>query len=163
MNYTTIGIIILLALYCYLLVELRKAVKNKIIIYLENKCVEKIKHKFDSIEVRPGYSFNNQRCHVNSLWYNKREGGKIAICYTLEDGSSPIAHFINCDNGGYFIDNTLGELSHYCDYYLIEIVKEEDYHIRRLTELLGIIKHPAFILSDCMFYRVLIKLTNYRL
>jgi len=65
-------------------------------------------------------------CHMNAVHdaINNKDT-TIAMCVYIEDGF-PIIHFINIHEGKY-IDNTLGNWSSRSDYYLVKIIKEDEF------------------------------------
>lgn len=81
----------------------------------------------EQITVVPGECRYNFMCHMNAIHEAKKSKEKrIAMCFHIKNGS-PIIHFINVNEYGVFVDNTLGHLSSEYTYYLIKYVKEDEF------------------------------------
>ena len=93
----------------------KKFIKNMII-----ATMPKINVKSDKCR----YNF---RCQMNAVHeaLNKNQD-KIAMCFYL-DGDYPIIHFINVNDKGEYVDNTLGRWSETFDYYLIRLIDKDSF------------------------------------
>lgn len=80
---------------------------------------------YDKISVKAGECRYNFRCQYNAVHEAKRVGDSKIAMTIYTDGSYPIIHFINFQNGE-FIDNTLGEWSQRLDYYFVKWIEDED-------------------------------------
>lgn len=79
------------------------------------------------IKVQSGVCRYNYKCQMNAVHDALNEGhDKLAMCFYL-DGTWPIIHFVNVDNEGNYIDNTLGRWSETYDYYLIRLIEKESF------------------------------------
>jgi len=79
------------------------------------------------IEVKSGLCRYNYRCQLNAVHdaLNNNQD-EIAMCFYFHNGY-PIIHFINIDDKGNYVDNTLGQWSQTFDYYLIKRIKRESF------------------------------------
>lgn len=98
---------------------------------LDNKAKKEIINHLiatkDEIEVNPGRCRYNFRCQYNSVHEAISEKhNKIALCMYI-DGDYPIVHFINVDNNGVFIDNTLGHWVQNYKFFLIKYIENHDF------------------------------------
>lgn len=80
--------------------------------------------KIDVISGSCRYNFKCQMNSVHEALNNSQD--KIAMCFYIDDGE-PIIHFININEDGTYIDNTLGRWSEIFDYYLIKTIDKEDF------------------------------------
>lgn len=79
------------------------------------------------IEVNSGICRFNFRCQMNAVHDAiTNQENKIAMCIYFE-GENPIVHFINIDNNGNYVDNTLGAWSVKYDYYLVRHIEKESF------------------------------------
>lgn len=79
------------------------------------------------INVKPGIGRYNFMCHLNSVHDAlNNDYNKIVMCIYIDE-NYPIIHFINVDNDGNYIDNTLGRWSEKFDYYFVKLIKKEDF------------------------------------
>lgn len=79
------------------------------------------------IKVKSGVCRYNFRCQLNSVHDALNdEQDKIAMCFYFDE-SYPIIHFLNIDNEGNYIDNTLGRWSETFDYYLIRTIEKDSF------------------------------------
>ena len=86
-----------------------------------------LKTDHQKIEVISGECRYNYRCQMNAVHEAiNRKDSEIAMCMYIE-GNHPIIHFINVDEDGKFIDNTLGNWSSIYDYYLIRKIEKKDF------------------------------------
>ena len=92
----------------------------------QKKFVNHIISTCEKIDVISGTCRFNYMCHMNAVHdaINNKDT-TIAMCVYIEDGF-PIIHFINIHEGKY-IDNTLGNWSSRSDYYLVKIIKEDEF------------------------------------
>jgi hypothetical protein len=79
------------------------------------------------IKVKAGVCRYNFRCQLNSVHDALNdEQDKIAMCFYFDE-SYPIIHFLNVDNEGNYIDNTLGRWTETFDYYLIRTIEKDSF------------------------------------
>jgi DUF1680 family protein len=79
------------------------------------------------IKVEAGVCRYNFRCQYNSVHDALNdEQDKIAMCFYLDE-DYPIIHFLNIDNEGNYIDNTLGRWAETVEYYLIRTIDKESF------------------------------------
>lgn len=79
------------------------------------------------INVKSGKCRYNFRCQMNAVHevLNKNQD-KIAMCFYFDD-EHPIIHFINVNDKGEYVDNTLGRWSETFDYYLIRLIDKDSF------------------------------------
>ena len=79
------------------------------------------------ITVKSGMCRYNYRCQMNSVHeaLNNNQN-KIAMCFYFDE-NHPIIHFLNIDDEGNYIDNTLGRWSETYNYYLIRTIENESF------------------------------------
>ena len=79
------------------------------------------------ITVTSGVCRWNYHCQMNTVHDALNDGhSKIAMCFYLEE-MRPIIHFLNFDDEGKFVDNTLGRWSERYDYYLVRFIEKESF------------------------------------
>lgn len=83
---------------------------------------------YQLIEVRPGACRYNYRCQMNAV-HDAIENGddKLAMVFYINN-DYPILHFINVNNDGVFLDNTLGNWSTQYDYFFIRYIDKNSYY-----------------------------------
>jgi len=128
---------------------------------LNKKAKEIIKEivikNYSKIKVNSGICRYNFKCHHNAVHdaINDKQD-KIAMCFYI-DNDYPIIHFINIDENGKYIDNTLGNWSSIYDYYLIKYIEKDKFfqvndifseYRKELNEKLPFLVR---ILSNCDF------------
>lgn len=95
-----------------------------------DKIVENfVKATYNKIEVKSGNCRFNQKCHLNSVHEalnNNEDKLAMAYCHS-EKYDDYFVHFINVNNDGEFIDNTLGRWSEIYEYYFIRYINKSDY------------------------------------
>lgn len=101
---------------------------------IRQKHLFKLLNNLQRIEkVNSGVCRWNYKCHCNSVHDALNDGHeKIAMCFYVEkkeyfSNPSPSIHFINIDNEGNYIDNTLGRWSEAYDYYFIKFIYKDDF------------------------------------
>ena len=78
------------------------------------------------IQVKSGSCRYNFRCHNNAVHDALNAGNeKIAMAFYFDE--QPIIHFLNVENDGTFVDNTLGRWSEIHSYHLIRYIGKEDF------------------------------------
>ena len=99
--------------------------------YLNSKAItiirEMIIATMPKIKVKGGICRFNYRCHANAV--NDAvvaNQDRIAMCFYLID-NDPILHFVNINEEGEYIDNTIGVWAERYDYYLIRIIDKEQF------------------------------------
>ena len=86
-----------------------------------------IKLEYDKIPVESGACRYNFRCQMNAVHDAiKNKDTELAMTVCIHKDRYPFIHFVNIHKGKY-IDNTLGVWSAEWDYYLIKVIKEEDF------------------------------------
>jgi len=93
----------------------------------EQFVLNKILSSMPKIKVKSGKCRYNYKCHRNAVHdaLNKNHE-KIAMCFYIDD-NQPIIHFINVDEKGRFIDNTIGRWSEQLDYYFIRYIYKNQF------------------------------------
>ncbi len=84
------------------------------------------------INVRGGAYLNNSMCHQNAVHFAwKHNEDKIALVMTVDESDDwATLHFVNINNDGEYIDNTLGNLTgsfYDTKYYLIKIINKDNF------------------------------------
>jgi len=109
------------------------------------------------ITVKSGLCRYNYRCQLNAVHDALNDDqDKIAMCFYFKD-SRPIIHFINVDNEGNYIDNTLGRWSETFDYYLIRFIEKKSFFkIEKIftayrNELVSNFPWYVRLFDDCVF------------
>jgi hypothetical protein len=94
---------------------------------VKSKIENFVRSNYERINVIPGKCRYNFNCHMNAVHdAMEADNHEIAMTIYIDDGW-PIIHFISIHNG-YYIDNTLGQWCKYYEYYLVKIVKREEFH-----------------------------------
>ena len=101
---------------------------------LNDKAISIIKNmvitELPKIKVKSGLCRINFRCHLNAVHDAlENKENTIAMCFHIEHGKNkqPIIHFINVNKKGKYIDNTLGYWSKINDYYLVRLIKKQEF------------------------------------
>lgn len=83
----------------------------------------------DKEQMKLGNLLYNSKCHLNSVQQIKRnQASEIYLCICTEkDNTYLVVHFINKDNEGFYIDNTLGWRYEQLNYYIIRKVNKYEY------------------------------------
>lgn len=129
--------------------------------YLQNKAnqivLDHVRANYTKISVSSGACRFNFRCADNAVHDAIEKSCGIAMCFYVENGYPiPIIHFINYDSTGY-IDNTLGQWSSKCDYYLVKhIDKTEMWEIHTIfssfrKEIRKLIPVHIRLFTDCTY------------
>lgn len=100
--------------------------KQKIV----NRIVNYVKSNYkllDSSKFLNGKTYCNHRCHLNAVQEAYENGAKVCLVVCIGNGES-IVHFINQNQEGDYIDNTLGWYGkELYDYYLVKEVNPNEY------------------------------------
>lgn len=89
--------------------------------------VKMIKRDLQKLEVSSGMCRYNFRCQLNAVHDAITNGeDEVAMCFYISEGD-PIIHFLNIDNEGKYVDNTLGIWSSRIEYYLVRKVSKVDF------------------------------------
>lgn len=81
----------------------------------------------------------NMKCHLNSVQAIKENiAEKVYLVIAINENNKSIVHFINRDQEGYFIDNTLGWLYEELDYYIVREIKPNEFS--RIGDILNFMK-----------------------
>lgn len=87
-----------------------------------------IKNTKEIISVKGTGYLMNYRCHLNSVHFARlfNEPTIAMVMYDIED-DDPVLHFININKEGVYCDNTLGTYADQYTFYLLKIIKEEEF------------------------------------
>ena len=101
--------------------------KKKLKQRIENYC-ETNYQKVSRDQMKMGKGIFNQRCQLNAVQQVK-EGlmKQVYLCICFSESCYPIVHFINKDNEGNYIDNTLGFEYEKYEYYIIREIDESEF------------------------------------
>lgn len=126
----------------------KKTIRNKISDF------SKITYnKIDKNDMQIGESYFNNRCQYNAVQSVKTGKSKeVYLCVVIDEDNYPVVHFIN-KNEDKYIDNTLGYMFEYYDYYIIRKVYEDEF--KNIGDLLEKVKD---ILLDKYVNRIIRKL-----
>ena len=101
----------------------KKNIKRKIDSYCKTNY-----QMIDKGKMKIGNGLFNHRCHLNAVQMVKtNQATDVYLVVALNDKEFPFVHFINTDNEGHFIDNTLGWKFELYDYYIIKKIQPEEY------------------------------------
>lgn len=99
------------------------SIDDKIVKLIETQ----IKIEYDKVNVEAGKCRYNFRCQMNAVHDAiKKKDTTLGMMMCMHEDRYPFIHFVNIHKGKY-IDNTLGVWSEEYDYYLIKVIKEEDF------------------------------------
>lgn len=126
----------------------KKTIRNKISDF------SKITYnKIDKNDMQIGESYFNNRCQYNAVQSVKTGKSKeVYLCVVIDEDNYPVVHFIN-KNEDKYIDNTLGYMFEYYDYYIIRKVYEDEF--KNIGDLLEKVKD---MLLDKYVNRIIRKL-----
>lgn len=106
---------------------MNKKYKNRIINRIKLYC----KSTYELIpteNMKLGDGIFNNRCQMNSVQKVKEGNAEEVYAVLALNTDDVIVHFINLDNEGHYIDNTLGFKFTEYEYYLIKKVDISDHH-----------------------------------
>lgn len=87
-----------------------------------------IRSNYQMVEVNPGQCRYNYQCHSNSVHEATVLGHKEIALVVYFEGNEPTVHFINVDNEGKFVDNTLGVWCEKTEMYLIRKISKMEFY-----------------------------------
>lgn len=107
--------------------------KNKYInsIYekVKNYCRTNYQH-LDSNKFVLGQGLFNRKCHMNSVQRVKEgKASKVILTIIFTSNFDPMVHFINIDENGKYVDNTLGWEWECYNYYMIKELSEQEFDV----------------------------------
>lgn len=112
--------------------------KEKVMINIANQC-RLLYTPIDKNDMALGELKYNRKCHLNSVQAVKEKiAEKVFLAVTIDKNNGVVVHFINKNNLGQFIDNTLGWSYEELDYYLVREIKPNEFC--RIGDLLNSMK-----------------------
>lgn len=123
----------------------------------KNRIMNMVIATYPKIEVIAGRCRYNFRCSYNVVHDAITDNqNKIAMCFYVE-GGHPIIHFLNIDDDGNYVDNTLGHWATQYKYYLVRSIdKNSFFQVNDIfnayrKELRKKLPFLIRLLSDCQF------------
>lgn len=133
-----------------------KKYKEKIAIRIVNHCrtmYEPLSHE-DMVLGRIVY---NARCHLNAVQAVKEGKAKdVYMCICTDKDSDSFVHFINKDNDGKYVDNTLGWQYEELFYYVVRKIHPTEYP--NIGDILMGMKRELVFKHSNSFMRKLFKI-----
>lgn len=135
--------------------------RNKIKKSIEEYC-ETNYEKINRDNMRLGRGLFNHRCQHNAVQQVKEglmEEVYMVVC--ISGSEYPVVHFINKDNEGFYIDNTLGYLYDVYDSYIIRKIDPSEFN--KMNDLLMNTKKSLITIHSSKFLNKILRINEHNL